>query len=382
MRTLIVVGDRITPLDDATAGPRRDYDALAARLNAGVIDASVIGRPRGRGLGGVMLARHVARRAGDYDSIYCDSEHIGLPLAFLLRRRVCRPRLTMIAHYLTPAKKRLAIRALRLYRAIDRVVLHAPAQLARARALGFAEDRLALVPYHVDTDFWRSETTSSAGTRIASAGTRIASAGTRIASAGTHIASAGQEFRDYMTLFRAVDGIDIPVRIAAGSQWSRRPRNFRDADVPPNVTIGRLPYGALREIYAGARFVVVPLHDVDFQAGIITILEAMSMGKAVIVSRTRGQTGVVSGPLMERGRLRDIGENTSPAHTGIYVPPGDPASLRDAITWLIERPAVAARMGAAGRALVDAELSLERFVDRMAAIIAPVATPEAAEVRA
>jgi glycosyltransferase involved in cell wall biosynthesis len=308
-----------------------------------------------------MLARHVAAIAGAYENIYCDSEHIGLPLAWLLRRRAGRPRISMIAHYLSPLKKRVAVRALRLQRAIDAVAVHSPAQVDRARSLGFIGRQLALVPYHVDTRFWRP----------------------RDGGAPAHIGSAGQEFRDYMTLLRAVDGLDAPVRIAAGSHWSRRARNFRARDIPPNVTVGRIDYAGLREVYASARFVVVPLHDVDFQAGIITILEAMSMAKAVIVSRTRGQSGAVVGSLMERGRLRDIGESAWPDHTGMYVPPGDHASLRDAITYLLERPDIAARMGAAGRAFVEAEFTLERFVDRMAALIAPQApAPETVEARA
>ena len=38
-------------------------------------------------------------------------------------------------------------------------------------------------------------------------------------------------------------------------------------------------------MYARARLVVVPLHDVDFDAGVTTITEAMAMGKAVVATQ-------------------------------------------------------------------------------------------------
>ena len=308
---------------------------------------------------GIALARIAARRADDYAYIYCDSEHIGLPLAFLLRRRP-HVRLSMIAHYLTPAKKRAMVRLLRVQTRIDALIVHSAAQAARARSLGFRDEQIALLPYQVDARFW-----SPLSTPVL-----------------THVASAGQEFRDYETLVEAVRDLPINVEIAAGSHWSKREQNFGEGGLPANVTVRRRPYAELRETYADARFVVVPLHNVDFQAGIITILEAMAMGKAVIASRTIGQTGTVSGLLMDGGTLRDIGENGWPEQTGMYVRPGDAAALRDAMRYLLERPDAAARMGDAGRAYVEAELSLDRFVDRVSAVIAPATTSTARQALA
>lgn len=347
-QTLVIVGDAISGSSDAVEHPRRDYDALVERLGADVLHAGALHTRRGRMIDGIALARIAARRSDGYQHIYCDSEHIGLPLAFLLRRRT-NARLTMIAHYLTPAKKRAMVRLLRVQGRIDALIVHSPAQAARARSLGFQDGQIALLPYQVDARFW-----SPQGSSVLS-----------------HVASTGREFRDYATLVQAVRGLPIDVEIAAGSHWSKREQNFGEGDLPQNVTVRRRPYPELREMYATARFVVVPLHNVDFQAGIITILEAMAMGKAVITSRTVGQTGTVSGPLMEDGALRDIGEDAWPEQTGIYVRPADPAALREAMNYLLERPDVAARMGAAGRAYVEAELSLDRFVDRVSAVIAP-----------
>ncbi len=101
--------------------------------------------------------------------------------------------------------------------------------------------------------------------------------------------------------------------------------------------------------YAASRFVVMPLDPVDFQAGVTAILEAMAMGKAVVCTRTPGQTDVIVD-----------GEN------GLYVEPGDPDSLRAAIQWLLDHPREAEQMGSNGRRLVEQEMSLEQYVPRLA----------------
>ena len=76
------------------------------------------------------------------------------------------------------------------------------------------------------------------------------------------------------------------------------------------------------------------------------------MGKAVIVTRTRGQVD-----LMQDGVQ------------GIYVPPGDPRALRAAIEQLIANPAEADRMGRAGRALVEQRHTLTGYVRQLAEIV-------------
>jgi glycosyltransferase involved in cell wall biosynthesis len=54
---------------------------------------------------------------------------------------------------------------------------------------------------------------------------------------------------------------------------------------------------------------------------------------------------------------------------GLYVPPGDAPALRSAIDRLIANPEEAARMGRAGRALVERNHTLDGYVARLAGII-------------
>ncbi len=346
--TLVVLGAQPDPPDTSGDRPRRDYEALIEHLDADVLHPGAVSGRRRLG-NGITLARLAAARAGDYDAVYCDSEHIGFPLAYLLGRRARRPRLTMIAHILTPMKKRLTIRGLRLQHKIDGIMLHSPAQVTVAQSLGFPPGVIALVPYQADADFWRPEPTATT----------------------TLISSAGQELRDYLTMLRAVDGAAAPVRIARGSNWSTRGSNYTDADVPANTIIRWHNYRDLRQLYAESRVFVMPLHDSNFQAGISSVLEAMAMAKPVIVTRTAGLTGVVTGSLMVDGELRDIGEHGWTEATGMYVPPGDVPSMRAAIAWMLEHREEAARMGEAGRRHVESTFTLPQFAERVARIIAP-----------
>src|SRR5262249_13347504 len=145
---------------------------------------------------------------------------------------------------------------------IDRIAVHARRQLELAMdELGIPADRLAFVPFRVDTEFWRPQPIPEE---------RL-------------VCSAGLEVRDYPLLLQAVDRLDARVVIGAASHWSRRRNSAADAQLPANVEVDAFDYRALRDLYARAAVVVVPLQAVDFQAGVTTILEAMAMGKPVIV---------------------------------------------------------------------------------------------------
>jgi glycosyltransferase involved in cell wall biosynthesis len=168
------------------------------------------------------------------------------------------------------------------------------------------------------------------------------------------ICSAGREQRDYPTLIEAMQGSTIPIVVAAASAWSTGMGVGTNAPLPPTMTVERLDYVRLRQLYARSRFVVVPLVDTDFQAGITTILEAMAMGKAVVVSDTRGQR--------DAGVVRH-GEN------GLRVSPGQPGELRDAIDYLWKNPSEARRMGEAARRDVAEHFNVDEFAGQVAAVI-------------
>ena len=367
-RVLVTVGADATL--DAATGPRRDYAQVAALLHADVLDRRAVDRSAfarliraAVGLGAAQAWLAFARR-DRYDCVITDGEHVGIPLALLLRCSRARVKHVTIGHRLSTPKKRPFFRLLHAHRRIDRIALHSRQQYDIAVSdLGIEPSRLALIPYQVDTRFWMPR--SGADELL--------------------IVSAGLEHRDYATLFRAVDGLPAQVVIGAASRWSRH--GLGDAVPPPNVRIGTFDYAALRDLYARASVIVVPLADVDNQAGVTTILEGMAMGKPVIVTQSLGQTDVIEDRRAARDQIRP--RRMSLTHlfaaqaglaveaNGFYVAPGDAAGLRRSIDYLLAHPDERERLGRAGRRMAEQLFTVELFAERVRSLVVGLLTTTA-----
>jgi glycosyltransferase involved in cell wall biosynthesis len=366
-RVLITVGaDRAR---DSKGGPRRDYAVTAAELSADILDRGSIERSRTARLIGRLIGVPAAQAwlafslRGRYDAILTDGEHVGIPLALLLRLSRSRVRHVTIGHRLTAKKKRAFFKVLGVHERMDRIAVHSRRQQELAVGdLGIASDRLDLIPYQVDTRYWAPR--GVADDRL--------------------VVSAGLEHRDYATLFRAVSDLGAPVVIGAASYWSRH--HASRARVPANVRIDSFGYDALRDLYARAAVVVVPLTDIDNQAGVTTVLEAMAMGKPVVVTQSAGQTDVIEDRRVKpRGALRPrplsltrlladrAGLTVEP--TGFYVAPGDADGLRAAINYLLDHPEERARLGRAGRRAAEELFTVELFAQRLRSIVLETLRP-------
>lgn len=319
------------------AHPTMDYYALQAALDADILDYAALEAEGNSAL--VRLARRAGKDAAlamlgylkrnEYDVIYSNGENVSIPLAFLLKRHKTRPAHILIGHHLSTPKKKVFFRA--LHAQMDAIFVYARTQQEYGeQELGIPAAKLHCIPFHADHRFYRPLPPSpDAPPRM--------------------ICSAGLEWRDYPTMLEAVRGLDVEVKLAAASPWSKHQNETENRELPPNVSARRYEYQELRRLYADARFVVVPLYENDFQAGITTILEAMAVGKAVITSRTIGQIDTI----------RD-GIN------GLYTPPGDAAALRAAIVRLLENPEEAERLGAQARRDLEADWTLDHWVERIA----------------
>jgi glycosyltransferase involved in cell wall biosynthesis len=326
------------------AHPVMDYYALQQSLDADLLDYSALEVETHPAL--VRLARRAGRDAAlaalafsrrhDYDLIYSNGENVSIPLALLLKGQRRRPAHVLIGHRVSPRKKRPFLRALAPQ--IDAMFLYCRPQWEIAkRELKFPEAKLHLIPFHADHRFYRPIPA--------------------VASARPMICSAGLEWRDYPTLIEAVAGMDIDVKLAAASPWSKHRNETTNRELPANVSARRYDYAELRQLYAAARFIVVPLYENDFQAGITTILEGMAMGKAIVTSRTTGQIDTIQD-----------GSN------GLYVPPGDPQALRSAVQRLLDNPIETQNMGIQARMDMEAGLTLDHWVNRISCVIRNITT--------
>jgi glycosyltransferase involved in cell wall biosynthesis len=358
---------------DAGEWPRKDWMEVARLLDADVIDFHHMksrGTPVTRlvaGLGGLQVGQvcEALFRRHQYDRILPWSDRIGLPLALLFKLVRSHPDLVLRSVDLAYGKKAFLIRRLRAHTALQAVVTPSSRQLQiAAERLGVPRAKLYFDPHGTDTEFWRPRQTAAVDI----------------------ICSAGWEARDYATLIRAVADLPIGIHVAIGTLIfrERRPDSDRPeapgglTDLMPGYPIRRtrgyrlyrrwrtelgsdLPSNVrwhqqlspldLRSLYARSRFVVIPLFDVEFDAGATAVLEAMAMGKAIVLTRTRGQVDLVV-----------EGEN------GMYVPPRDPNALCAAIQHLLDHPEEAERMGRAGRKRAE-QFQVEPYARRIADLV-------------
>jgi len=320
--------------------PRADYLELARSFNADLLDYAAARTIAGRtgvvlekfGGPNLVLAYACWKIRKNYSAIVTDGEQVGLPLAMLLKLTPgTRPRHLMIVHVISEPKKVVFLDWLGVQSAIDRFITYSRwQQRFIVDRWKLSTDRVLWTPFMVDQDFFTPKrVTPNPGTR-------------------PQICAVGLERRDYETLLQAVELLDVSVVIAAASPWSKGTEGVAARIIPGNVTVRKFTQYELRQLYSDSCFMVMPLENVKFQAGVTAILECMAMSKAVICTRTTGQTDVV---------VED--EN------GRYVSPGDPSTLSAEICRLLSEPEEATRMGANGRKLIESLMNLDLYVQRL-----------------
>ena len=289
----------------------------------------------------VVQALQAYRLRHHYDSVISWDDRVALIYAFLLMLTRSRSHHVAILSWMFPPKKTFALKLVQKH--IDRIILWSQSQKALlVEFFGISPDRVDVIPYWVDQQFWRP-TVSSADS----------------------ICSAGNSRRDYATLIKAMRDLPITCHIATNAQlshenggdWSMTGGSIAAVDVPDNVILGPASSVELRATYARSRFVVIPLFPSFRDSGITSVAEAMAMGKAVICSRIYGLIDFV-----EDGK------------TGMFVPPGDAQALRDAIQYLWEHPEIAERMGAEGRKRAEEVFALDNFAANVLQIVNDVVT--------
>jgi glycosyltransferase involved in cell wall biosynthesis len=300
--------------------PRPECLRLEELYGVELLDWSALGKSGGQR--SVMRSvAHVARavpRLRHVDVVFSDGEHVGIPMALAMRALRNKTPHLVIGHHLDSRAKRLIFRWLKPHRRMDRILVHSPNQLLPAhRELAALAPLLQVVRYGIDTDFWCPQS---------------------IPEQGSLVVSAGREHRDYESLLQACPET-AQLFIADHSPHSPDARRRQPEIWPANVERRALGRMDLRQKYAQASMVVVPVIDTPFPFGITTVLEGMSMGKAVVVSNTLGLRGVV-----EDGR------------TGLVVPPGDVTALRRAIEHLLAEPDRRHQLGESAR-----QAAIERF---------------------
>jgi glycosyltransferase involved in cell wall biosynthesis len=167
---------------------------------------------------------------------------------------------------------------------------------------------------------------------------------------GDYILAIGQEQRDYQTLVNAIDGTGMQLVIVASSPWSQFNLEITER---PNVTlVSKIPYTELRDLYNGAGIILVPLFENNYGAGLNTMLEAMAMGKPLIITKTMG-----------------IDNYIQHAETGLYSSPGNCDELRDHISKLWGDKKERDRLGSNARDVIMEQMNIDIYVEKIVEIV-------------
>lgn len=334
--------------------PRTDYIEMSTEFGADLIDYAKAESETGfvgkviQKLGGnnALLAWQCFRLRKNYKTIFTDGEQVGLPYALFMRlfgwADQDSPSHLMITHLISTKSKMWLTGFFKLYQYIDLFLCYSTRQQEIICAeWNLPKEQAPFTPFMVDQEFFSLHATQGQPDIVGITDRKK-----------PYICAVGLEFRDYPTLMEAVKDIDVNVVIAAGSPWSKRDDQTKQADIPDNVLVKRFSQWELRKLYEKSEFFVMPLLENDFQAGITAMLEAMSMEKALVCTRTRGQIDVV---------VND--------KNGLYVNPHDAENLKNAVTDLLNNPKKAQQMGKHGRQLIDEYMNIDLYVKRLNSFI-------------
>lgn len=264
------------------------------------------------------------------------------PLAVWFHSEVVRPRLQYALFYHPLARI--------VYERARRIVVSSPLLAENAAALAPYRDRVAVIPFGIDESRWEE----TPGVR-ARAEVLRASAGARplILFAGRMVPYKGVD-----VLLRALAGTDAAaVLVGDGPSRAGWIALARELGIAERVRFaGEVPHDELAALYHACDTFVLPSVTRAEAFGYVQ-LEAMACAKPVV--STRVASGV---PWVNRD-----------GETGLTVPPGDPAALREAIEILAGDTALRHRLGAAGRARVRSDFAMEKMRAAAAALYREVA---------
>jgi len=319
--------------------PRTDYVELARLVDCDILDYALydtgVCRRTWRSLERrLRLDFHLAlsgyRRARRYGAVLLMSERVAIPF-MMLQRAFGRRSATVFVSAHSSSKQARLVKSMGIFSGLDIAVSNTHAQKQfLVEEMGIPESRIRYVLYAADERFFTPE--GQPTDYVFSAG--------------------GIAGRDYPTLFQAVTGLPVQVKIAASGR-AYGPGAWRNLpSIPPNVKmLSPMDYTGMRDTYRRCSLVVVPLSgERRDAAGCSIVLEGMCCGKTVIASRTRGMEDYI-----RSGR------------TGLLVPPGDPGEMRTAILRAFDDSQTeSADLGGAARAECEGRLSMDSLVGGLA----------------
>jgi hypothetical protein len=126
-----------------------------------------------------------------------------------------------------------------------------------------------------------------------------------------YVFAGGDSMRDYSPLLDAAPALPTQVRIASST--------LARTSTPANVSAQPVPHAEFNRLLRCASIVVVPLRSAERSAGQQTYLNAMALGKLVVITDAPG--------------VRDHVEDRM---TGLVIAPRDARALVEALSWALD----------------------------------------------
>lgn len=174
---------------------------------------------------------------------------------------------------------------------------------------------------------------------------------------GSYLCAVGGNGRDYRTLFEAARLVPhIPIEVVT------RPENLRGLAPPSNVGVRcNIANREAMRLLNDSRGMVLPLPDSTIPVGHVTLVAAMLLGKASVVTDSEG--------------VRDyLGD---PVHV-LTCPPGDSAALATAMQRLWNDETLARDLGQRARVFAQRHCSEEAAVGHLRRLLGEEGFPNAA----
>jgi len=166
-----------------------------------------------------------------------------------------------------------------------------------------------------------------------------------------YIYSAGWAHRDWPLLLRALTQVECPAILSACGDL--KPTSGMASRV--RILPQRSPAEGQR-LMADASMVVLPMAETELPSGPLVLLDAMAMGKALIVTDVNGSRDYVT-----HGK------------TGWVVPPGDDKALAHAIQELTQNSPLRRQIGQAAREEALRRFTTGAFIEKTLAACATTA---------
>lgn len=279
------------------------------------------------------------RRRKQSDVILSTVDNVGVPLVWMNALGLLRRPLLYISIGLPERIASIKIPLIRalyrtLYRRVPRFVTYGWEEAIRLREwLGLPADsnRVVFIPFGVDPAAFRPMP--------------------EIAETADVLAVGADMQRDFHLLLSTASQMpELSFRIITSP---RHAGTF--GTVPPNVTVlTNVPFPEIGRYLAAARIITLPCKDNTYSSGTTTLLQALSMAKAVVVTRT--------------GAIRDGYQLENNVNCRL-VAPGAGGELGSAIRELVADPATRVRLGNAARRTIETHLSWDHYVQRLADVI-------------